>query len=78
MTKVRITEVSISGVRCPVPAFDVDIDQEEVFIEVRRLGGELYQRIKVDVIGALEKASTCCSPGRCANCENTDGKAPQC
>lgn len=77
MVKVRITEVSISGVPCPVPAFDVDLDREEVFLEVYRPGGELHQKIKVDIRKALDNAPTCCAPGRCGNCNDTDGKRPR-
>ncbi len=76
MVTVRIDQVSISGVPCPIPAFNVDLDREEVFLDVYRPGGELYQRIKVDIRKALDQAPTCCSPGRCPKCEDTDGKAP--
>ena len=55
MTRVRITEVSISGTPFPIQAFDMDVDREELFLEVRRQDGELHQRIKVDIKEAVAK-----------------------
>ena len=78
MTRVRITEVLISGTPFPIQAFDVDVDLEEVFIEVRRPGGELHQRIKVDIKEAMAKGRTVKQKEQiCSSCGVAKEKCPR-